>query len=103
MAAADQLQRLFLTVLLQFFPVHVQARQIIQEQGRPLLKSFNGLGWGTAKQPYCRGFTPQEFQALDFSRMDLSDYYADIEARAQSDIQIDMEDRIDAYLQTVNP
>lgn len=77
--------------------------RIIQEQGRPQLKSFNGLGWGTAKQPYCRGFTPQEFQALDFSRMDLSDYYADIEARAQSDIQIDMEDRIDAYLQTVNP
>jgi len=77
--------------------------RIIQEQGRPQLKSFNALGWGTAKQPYCRGFTPQEFQALDFSRMDLSDYYADIEARAQSDIQIDMEDRIDAYLQTVNP
>lgn len=77
--------------------------RIIQEQGRPQLKSFNSLGWGTAKQPYCRGFTPQEFQALDFSRMDLSDYYADIEARAQSDIQIDMEDRIDAYLQTVNP
>lgn len=77
--------------------------RIIQEQGRPQLKSFNGLGWGTAKQPYCRGFTAEEFQALDFSRMDLSDYYADIEARAQSDIQIDMEDRIDAYLQTVNP
>jgi conjugal transfer mating pair stabilization protein TraN len=77
--------------------------RIIQEQGRPQLKSFNALGWGTAKQPYCRGFTPQEFQALDFSQMDLSDYYADIETRAQSDIQIDMEDRIDAYLQTVNP
>jgi len=77
--------------------------RIIQEQGRPQLKSFNGNLWGTAKKPMCRGFTPEEFQALDFSKMDLSEYYADIEARAQSDIQINMEERIDAYLKTVSP
>lgn len=77
--------------------------RIIQEQGRPQLKSFNRYLWGTAKKPMCRGFTPEEFQALDFSKMDLSEYYADIEARAQSDIQIDMEERIDAYLKTVSP
>lgn len=76
--------------------------RIIQEQGRPQLKAFNADLWGTAKQPICRGFTPEEFQALDFSRMDLSEYYADIEARAQSEIQIDMEDRVDAYLKAVN-
>lgn len=64
--------------------------RIIQEQGRPQLKAFNGNLWGTAKKPMCRGFTPEEFQALDFSKMDLSEYYADIEARAQSEIQIDM-------------
>ena len=51
----------------------------------------------------CRGFTPEEFQALDFSKIDLSEYYADIEARAQSSIQIDMGERIDAYLKAVNP
>ncbi|WP_150295347.1 conjugal transfer protein TraN [Sphingobium estronivorans] len=77
--------------------------RIIQEQGRPQLASFNAMGWGTPKKPYCRGFTPEEFQALDFSKMDLSEYYSDIEARAQSDIQIDMKDRIDAYMETVNP
>jgi conjugal transfer mating pair stabilization protein TraN len=33
--------------------------------------------------------------------MDLSDYYADIEARATSDIQIDMKERVDAYLNAV--
>ncbi|CCW16557.1 IncF plasmid conjugative transfer protein TraN [Sphingobium indicum BiD32] len=76
--------------------------RIIQEQGRPQLKSFNAIGWGTPQQPYCRGFTPEEFQALDFSKMDLSEYYADVEARSQSQIQIDMKDRIDAYLQTVS-
>lgn len=77
--------------------------RIIQEQGRPQLKSFNGNLWGTAKNPMCRGFTPEEFQALDFSKMDLSEYYADIEARTQSEIQIDMGDRINAYLRAVNP
>jgi conjugal transfer mating pair stabilization protein TraN len=76
--------------------------RIIQEQGRPQLKAFSTVGWGTPKQPYCRGFTPEEFQALDFSRMDLSEYYAEIEARAQSEIQIDMKDKIDAYMQTIS-
>lgn len=75
--------------------------RIIQEQGRPQLKSFNAVGWGTPKAPYCRGFTPEEFQALDFSKMDLSEYYSDIEARTQSQIQIDMKGRIDAYMQTI--
>jgi len=75
--------------------------RIIQEQGRPQLKSFNTIGWGSPKKPLCRGFTPEEFQALDFSKMDLSEYYADIEARAQTDIKTDMEERIDAYLDTI--
>ena len=73
--------------------------RIIQEQGRPQLIAFNEIGWGTPKNPYCRGFTPEEFQALDFSKMDLSEYYSDIEARTQSEIQIDMEESIDAYFQ----
>ena len=76
--------------------------RIIQEQGRPQLKSFAAKGWGTAKKPYCRGFTAEEFQALDFSKMDLSEYYEEIEARAQSEIQIDMKDKIDAYMQTIS-
>lgn len=77
--------------------------RIIQEQGRPQIKAFNGNLWGTPKKPMCRGFTPEEFQALDFSKMDLSEYYADIEARAQSEIQLDMKDRVDAYLKAVQP
>lgn len=76
--------------------------RIIQEQGRPQLTAFNAIGWGPVKHPDCRGFTAEEFQALDFSKMDLSDYYSDIEARAQSDIQIDMKDKIDAYMQTIS-
>ncbi|MDO6415445.1 conjugal transfer protein TraN [Sphingomonas sp. BIUV-7] len=75
--------------------------RILQEQGRPQLKSFNGIGWGTPKTPLCRGFTPEEFQALDFSKIDLSEYYSDIEARTQSQVQIDMKGKIDAYLHAV--
>lgn len=74
--------------------------RIIQEQGRPQLKSFAD-GWGPVKTPNCRGFTPEEFQALDFSKMDLSEYYSEVQARAQADIQIDMKDRIDAYMQAI--
>ncbi|MDO7841738.1 conjugal transfer protein TraN [Sphingomonas immobilis] len=76
--------------------------RIIQEQGRPQLKSFNGIGWGTPEHPVCRGFTPEEFQALDFSKIDLSEYYAEIEARAQTTIQLEMKDRVDAYLQIMH-
>ena len=76
--------------------------RIIQEQGRPQLKSFNARGWGTPKNPYCRGFTAEEFQALDFSKMDLSEYYAEIETRAQTQIQTDMKGKIDAFQQTIN-
>ncbi|PXA84717.1 conjugal transfer protein TraN [Nostoc sp. 3335mG] len=77
--------------------------RIIQEQGRPQLKDFNTIGWGPVKHPDCRGFTPQEFQALDFSRMDLSEYYSDIESKDASQIQVDMKDKVDAYMQTINP
>ena len=48
--------------------------RIINEQGR---KQLN-ISWGTAKHPNCRGFTPQEFQKLDFSKMNLSEFYNSI-------------------------
>jgi conjugal transfer mating pair stabilization protein TraN len=48
--------------------------RILQEQGRAQL----GRGWGGAKDPHCDGFSLSELQALDFSRMDLSEFYAEI-------------------------
>jgi conjugal transfer mating pair stabilization protein TraN len=74
--------------------------RIIQEQGRPQLKAFTN-GWGDVKSPNCRGFTAEEFQALDFSKMDLSEYYTEIEARSADLIQSDMEESVDAYLSAV--
>ncbi|EHK7649075.1 conjugal transfer protein TraN [Escherichia coli] len=59
--------------------------RIIHEQGRPQLKNFNG--WGDAGSPQCRGFSPDEFQALDFSKIDLSEYVEDMVKKATDEIQ----------------
>jgi conjugal transfer mating pair stabilization protein TraN len=49
--------------------------RIIHQQGRPQLS----IQWGEPKAPNCKGFTPEEFQKLDFSKMDMSEFYADIQ------------------------
>ncbi len=62
--------------------------RIIHEQGRPQLQSFGADGgWGSPNAPNCRGFTPEEFQDLDFSRIDLSEYFGDIEQNLGTEIQ----------------
>jgi conjugal transfer mating pair stabilization protein TraN len=48
--------------------------RILNEQGRPQI----GKGWGGAENPDCSGFTITELQSLDFSRMDLSEFFAEI-------------------------
>jgi len=48
--------------------------RIINEQGRAQL----ARGWGGAKSPDCSGFTVAQLQSLDFSRMDLTEFYAEI-------------------------
>lgn len=46
----------------------------IQEQGRQQL----GIGWGTPENPDCRALTTDELSRLDFSKMDLTPLYDDI-------------------------
>lgn len=48
--------------------------RIVNEQGRAQL----GKGWGSAESPDCSGFTVAQLQRLDFSRMDLTEFYASI-------------------------
>ncbi|NVD97709.1 conjugal transfer protein TraN [Massilia sp. BJB1822] len=48
--------------------------RILNEQGRAQL----GMGWGSPQSPSCGGFSVAQLQALDFSRMDLSEFYASI-------------------------
>lgn len=64
---------------------------LVQVGGRDQL----GMSFGTVNAPDCRGFTPEEFQSIDFSKIDLTDYYNEIETRAQSDIEDEITDVID--------
>ena len=58
---------------------HSKLGRIIQEQGRPQLKDFGYSGdWGDPKNPNCRGFTPDEFQMLDFNKINLKEYFGDV-------------------------
>lgn len=53
--------------------------------GSKLLKAFHEqgrvqihLGWGEPKHPMCRGFTIEEIQRIDFSKLDLSEVFEDL-------------------------
>jgi conjugal transfer mating pair stabilization protein TraN len=48
--------------------------RIVHEQGRPQLQG-DISSWGDVESPNCRGFSPEEFQMLDFARIDLSEWY----------------------------
>jgi hypothetical protein len=48
--------------------------RVVQQQGRAQLSQ----GWGDARTPDCAGFSPEELAGLDWSRMDLSEFYASI-------------------------
>jgi conjugal transfer mating pair stabilization protein TraN len=48
--------------------------RILNEQGRAQL----GRGWGGAESPTASGFTVAQLQSLDFSRMNLAEFYAEI-------------------------
>ena len=50
----------------------------ITEQGRKQL----GVGWGTPRTPYTKGFTLEQFQSLDFSQMDLSAVISEVAQEA---------------------
>jgi hypothetical protein len=72
--------------------------RIIHEQGRMQLQTFNPNGnWGSAKVPNCEGFTPEEFQMLDFSQIDLSEVFADIEPLPTSQMENDAQGAINDF------
>ena len=58
--------------------------RIIHEQGRRQL----GLGYGTPKEPECRGLTIDELTRIDFGKVDLSELFADIKLTAPPSKQI---------------
>jgi len=68
--------------------------RIIHEQGRPQLAGFGPDGnWGDPKNPNCRGFLPEEFQALDFNKIDLSEYMEDIQRNMNQNMGKQMQEQ----------
>jgi len=53
--------------------------RIVHEQGRPQI----GLSWGSPYSPNCRGFSPEEFSSIDFSRIDLREYMQYVEYKTE--------------------
>ncbi|MGR5283643.1 conjugal transfer protein TraN, partial [Photobacterium damselae] len=64
--------------------------RIIQEQGKKQL----GLGFGSKKHPDCQGFTPEQLQHVDFSKIDMSEFYGDLEANMELPNMQEIQDRI---------
>ncbi|AVL47373.1 hypothetical protein CEP74_06175 [Campylobacter jejuni subsp. doylei] len=61
--------------IINFYFFTSKLARIINEQGRPQLAK----GWGSAESPECKGFTPEEFQKLDFSKIDMSEFFGEIQ------------------------
>jgi conjugal transfer mating pair stabilization protein TraN len=68
--------------------------RIVNEQGRAQIPSMGGFG--SPENPNCRGFSPEEFQAIDFSKVDLSDYFAEIRSKNQQLIEGEARPRVRA-------
>ncbi|WP_425953152.1 conjugal transfer protein TraN [Ralstonia pseudosolanacearum] len=75
--------------------------RIINEQGKPQI----GKGWGTPENADCDGFSPDEFQKIDFSKIDMSEFVGDIMNAVDmpniSEIQQKMSNNLNNI--TVNP
>ena len=70
--------------------------RIINEQGRLQIPSMGGFGTPDAMN--CRGFSPEEFQALDFSKIDLSEYFSEIRSKSQSMIEGEIRPSMESQL-----
>lgn len=55
--------------------------RIINVEGR---KQLGTLGWGSAKNPKCDGFSLEEFNSIDMSKMDLSEFVNEVTQKSQS-------------------
>jgi conjugal transfer mating pair stabilization protein TraN len=56
---------------------------IIQQQTRAM-QGLPIYGWGTPTSPNCIGYTPQQFQAINFSKINLSAFYNSIEQQTSN-------------------
>jgi conjugal transfer mating pair stabilization protein TraN len=69
--------------------------RILQEQGRPQINK----PWGKPKDETCKGFSIEEFQRLDLSKMDFSEVYAEFMDAAKLPDEVSVMTDIQAKIQ----
>ncbi len=70
--------------------------RILHEQGRSQLEVFNDISSND-----CRGFTPEQFQYLDFSRINFTDYYDDLRKNTESERKAMIEEKLNEFHQAI--
>jgi conjugal transfer mating pair stabilization protein TraN len=70
--------------------------RILNEQGRAQI----ARSWGAPKSPDCSGFTVAQLQSLDFARMDLTEFYAEIAPKMPDvdALRLKARQRVDNYI-----
>ncbi len=53
--------------------------RVLHEQARPQI----GKGWGDPENPDCSGFSPGELAAIDFSRVELTEYMQYVQQKTE--------------------
>ncbi|MHB1702829.1 MAG: conjugal transfer protein TraN [bacterium] len=74
---------------------------IIQQQTRAA-QSLPISGWGSAQSPNCIGYTPQQFQAINFSQINLSAFYNSIEQQTSSVISNAATNAVNKFQQSLS-
>jgi len=104
---SNELKLLFIKICLEhtksYCCFNSRLARILNEQGRGQI----GKGWGGAESPNCSGFTQAEFAAIDFSRIDLSEFTAEIMANVKmpsigtssQQIQTSVQQKVQNYYQ----
>jgi conjugal transfer mating pair stabilization protein TraN len=75
--------------------------KIINEQGRGQV----GKNWGSGENPDCSGFTTAEFEQLDFSRIDMSEFIQEVASSVRmpdvssfgQNVQSSVQQRVNSY------
>lgn len=74
---------------------------IIQQQTRAA-QSLPISGWGSAQSPNCIGYTPQQFQAINFSQINLSAFYNSIIQQTSSVISNAATNAVNKFKQSLS-
>ena len=72
--------------------------KVLHQQARP---QFPGFDNGSLDQPNCRGFTLEEFQAIDFSKIDLSELQSAIKAKTQQTIEQEIQSTSSQFINSL--